>query len=74
MYLIVAHECTEKSCPEMSASPTIVYKWADGKKVVQAQDVSAPMYVQYLKEWVEEQVRASIEDPFFYSASPSFDL
>ena len=40
----------------MNASPQIEYKWADGKKVVRALDVSAPQYVRYLNEWIEEQV------------------
>ena len=40
----------------MNASPTIEYKWADGKKVVKALDVSACEYVRYLNEWIEVQV------------------
>ena len=41
----------------MAASPTILYKWADGVKVIKAIDVTAPQYVKYLNEWIEWQVR-----------------
>jgi len=68
MYLLVSDECTEKSCPVMNASPQIEYKWADGKKVVKALDVSAKEYVRYLNEWVEVQFR----DPQIFPGSGKF--
>tara|TARA_R110002050_G_scaffold37865_3_gene93616 strand:- start:60 stop:917 length:858 start_codon:yes stop_codon:yes gene_type:complete len=48
LFMSVMHECTESSCPVMTASPSIAYSWGE------ARTIPAPEYVKNLKEWVAD--------------------
>jgi len=56
LYGTVSEFCTKTSCPTMSAGPNYEYLWADGVKVKNPINVSAPEYVDYLMTWVESQL------------------
>lgn len=56
LYGVVAEFCTETSCPIMNAGPKYEYRWADGVKIKKPIQCSAPRYIEYLMEWVENQV------------------
>lgn len=40
----------------MKCSNRYEYRWADGVKVKKPLKVSAPMYVDYLMDWIENQL------------------
>lgn len=48
--------CTKESCPEMNAGPKYKYLWADGSRVKDPIDVSAPEYITLMFAWIDEQV------------------
>lgn len=48
--------CTNESCPVMSAGPKYEYLWADGVKVKKPVLVSAPQYIEYMFDWIDEQI------------------
>jgi MOB kinase activator 1 len=48
--------CTEESCPVMSAGPKYEYLWKDGVKYKKPTKVSAPVYIDNLLNWVNEQI------------------
>lgn len=56
LYGCLAEDCTAQTCPRMRAGPSYEYRWADGVKIKKPVDCSAPEYVTYLMEWVEEQL------------------
>ncbi|KQK21314.1 MOB kinase activator-like 1A [Brachypodium distachyon] len=56
LYGTVTEFCTPDTCPTMSAGPMYEYRWADGVKVKKPLKVSAPMYVDYLMDWIENQL------------------
>lgn len=47
--------CTQESCPKMCAG-TFEYRWADGVKYPKAVRMSAPLYMETLLSWVDEQL------------------
>jgi MOB kinase activator 1 len=55
LYGTVSEFCTEQSCPVMAAGD-VTYRWADGVKVKNPIECSAPQYVDYLMQWVESQL------------------
>ena len=56
IYGTVAEVCTEESCPVMSGGPKYEYLWADGDKYKKPTALSAPMYINLLMDWVDNQV------------------
>eukprot|EP00005_Dracoamoeba_jomungandri_P003027 CAMPEP_0174260496 /NCGR_PEP_ID=MMETSP0439-20130205/9759_1 /TAXON_ID=0 /ORGANISM="Stereomyxa ramosa, Strain Chinc5" /LENGTH=218 /DNA_ID=CAMNT_0015344747 /DNA_START=32 /DNA_END=688 /DNA_ORIENTATION=+ len=56
LYGTISDFCTPQECPVMSAGPKYEYMWCDGKKVKQAIKVSAPEYMDYLMNWVQDQL------------------
>jgi MOB kinase activator 1 len=48
--------CTDESCPIMSAGPKYEYLWKDGVKYKKPTKVSAPVYIDNLLNWVNEQI------------------
>jgi MOB kinase activator 1 len=59
--------CTEESCPVMSAGPKYEYLWKDGVKYKKPTKVSAPIYIDNLLNWVNEQ----ISDPNLFPVDES---
>eukprot|EP01092_Planopodium_desertum_P010790 TRINITY_DN48675_c0_g1_i1.p1 TRINITY_DN48675_c0_g1~~TRINITY_DN48675_c0_g1_i1.p1 ORF type:complete len:230 (-),score=9.56 TRINITY_DN48675_c0_g1_i1:96-785(-) len=56
LYGTITEFCTEEACPLMSAGPKYEYHWADGVDVKKAIKVPAPVYVEYLMNWVQKQL------------------
>ncbi|KAK9723002.1 Mitotic exit network component [Basidiobolus ranarum] len=48
--------CTSDECPIMSAGPRYEYHWADGQQFKKPIKVSAPEYVDYLMNWIQNQI------------------
>eukprot|EP00478_Filoreta_tenera_P001896 GABV01001937.1.p1 GENE.GABV01001937.1~~GABV01001937.1.p1 ORF type:complete len:177 (+),score=25.60 GABV01001937.1:142-672(+) len=48
--------CTNESCPVMSAGARYEYLWADGVRVKKPVKVSAPQYIDYLFNWIDDQI------------------
>jgi MOB kinase activator 1 len=55
IYGTVQQFCTEKSCPIMNAGRA-EYLWKDGNKYKKPTRVSAPLYIDLLLNWVDEQI------------------
>ena len=55
LYGTLGQYCTDDSCPIMSAGPLYEYWWRDEVKK-KAQQVSAPVYVDSLLDWIEDQM------------------
>ena len=55
LYGVISEFCTETTCPIMCAGPKYQYMWADAsiKKPI---SVSAPRYVDYLMNWIQNQL------------------
>eukprot|EP01104_Vermistella_antarctica_P009118 TRINITY_DN2324_c0_g1_i1.p1 TRINITY_DN2324_c0_g1~~TRINITY_DN2324_c0_g1_i1.p1 ORF type:complete len:223 (-),score=51.03 TRINITY_DN2324_c0_g1_i1:735-1403(-) len=53
---LVGHACSPDSCPKMDASSTVTYLWADGVKIKKPIDVPACKYVEYLMDWIGNQI------------------
>lgn len=56
MYGTIHDHCTEQSCQVMSAGPKFEYLWADGTSVKKPIKCSAPVYIDYLMTWVQDQL------------------
>lgn len=56
LYGTITEFCTPESCPVMSAGPKYEYHWADGTTVKKPIKCSAPKYIEYLMQWVQEQL------------------
>jgi len=56
LYGSITEFCTNESCPIMGAGPRYTYKWADGEKVKRPIECSAPEYVEYLMNWIQEKL------------------
>ncbi|CAL4939898.1 unnamed protein product [Urochloa decumbens] len=56
LYTTLMEDCTPDTCSIMSAGPKYGYRWADGVKIKIPITVSAPMYVEYLMDWIEAQL------------------
>ncbi|XXQ38344.1 Thioredoxin domain-containing protein [Plasmodiophora brassicae] len=48
--------CSDESCPVMSAGPKYEYLWADGNRVKKPIKVSAPKYIEFMFDWIDEQI------------------
>lgn len=48
--------CTNENCEVMSAGPKYEYLWADGVKVKKPIKVSAPQYIEYMFDWIDQQI------------------
>jgi MOB kinase activator 1 len=55
IYGTCAEFCTEQSCPTMSAGRN-EYLWKDGQNYKKPTRVSAPVYIDLLLNWVNEQI------------------
>merc|ERR1711862_602680 len=53
LYGSISEYCTDVSCPIMSAGPKYEYWWADGDKIKKPTKCSAPEYMDYLMNWVQ---------------------
>eukprot|EP01117_Protostelium_nocturnum_P007136 TRINITY_DN2558_c0_g1_i2.p1 TRINITY_DN2558_c0_g1~~TRINITY_DN2558_c0_g1_i2.p1 ORF type:complete len:219 (-),score=55.91 TRINITY_DN2558_c0_g1_i2:936-1592(-) len=53
LYGTITEFCTHQACPVMSAGPKYEYHWADGQTIKKAIKLSAPDYVDYLMQWVQ---------------------
>lgn len=53
-YDMFSQFCTKTSCPVMNAGPKYEYKWADRVKVKKPISCSAPEYVDYLLNWIQD--------------------
>jgi len=62
--------CTPHTCPVMSAGPKYTYLWADGQHIKTPIRVPAPEYIEYLMEWVDNQL--ANEDIFPVTVEQSF--
>ncbi|MQL78048.1 hypothetical protein Taro_010476 [Colocasia esculenta] len=56
LYGTLTEFCTPSTCPTMSAGPKFEYRWADGVQIKKPIEVSAPKYVEYLMDWIAEQL------------------
>lgn len=56
LYGTLMEFCTPATCPKMAAGPKYEYRWADGVKIKRPIEVSAPKYVEYLMDWIENQL------------------
>ncbi|CAL2274554.1 unnamed protein product [Prunus armeniaca] len=56
LYGTLTEFCTPVNCPTMSAGPKYEYRWADGVNIKKPIEVSAPKYVEYLMDWIENQL------------------
>ncbi|CAL8171804.1 unnamed protein product [Prunus armeniaca] len=56
LYGTLTEFCTPVNCPTMSAGPKYEYRWADGVIIKKPIEVSAPKYVEYLMDWIENQL------------------
>ena len=70
LYGTISDVCTPFSCPCMSAGTRFTYLWADGVTVKKPIKVPAADYVNYLMEWVDNQL--SNEDIFPVAAGKEF--
>lgn len=66
IYSTLTEVCTCESCPSMNAGTKYEYRWADGVKVKKPIECSAPAYIAFLTEWIEEQV----DDPKLFPHEP----
>ena len=56
LYGVIAEFCTDTDCPIMCAGPKFEYMWADGVTIKKPITVSAPRYVDFLMQWVQNQL------------------
>lgn len=70
LYGTIGELCTADSCPVMSAGSKYTYLWADGVTIVTPIKCPAPQYVDYLMQWVDDQI--SNEDLFPMEVGQSF--
>lgn len=56
LYGTITDNCTQESCPVMSAGPKFEYLWADGASVKKPIKCCAPKYIDYLMTWVQDQL------------------
>lgn len=69
LYGTITDFCTEKSCPVMNAGPKYEYHWVD-EKSKKPRKVSAPVYIDHLMTWVQNQLDdetifpSKIDEPF----------
>jgi MOB kinase activator 1 len=56
LYATITEFCTPENCPVMSAGQGYKYLWSDGKKYPTPTEVSAPVYISLLFDWVSEQI------------------
>merc|ERR1719242_552005 len=62
---IVRHDniiCNEADCPKMSAGSDCEYLW-HSREFIQPVAVSAPKYVDFLMEWIEETINDHAQFP-----------
>lgn len=56
IYGSMCDDCTDGSCPIMSAGGKYEYLWADAERYKSPTRVSAPKYVDLLMDWVDKQL------------------
>uniref|UniRef100_A0ACD5WR96 Uncharacterized protein n=1 Tax=Avena sativa TaxID=4498 RepID=A0ACD5WR96_AVESA len=56
LYGTLMEFCTPATCPTMTAGSKFEYRWADGVQIKKPIEVSAPKYVEYLMDWIEQQL------------------
>jgi MOB kinase activator 1 len=56
LYETLKGVCTVDKCPKMRAGPNYSYLWSDGQKYKKATELSAPVYIGLLFDWVDEQL------------------
>ncbi|KAJ1508989.1 MOB kinase activator 1B [Coelomomyces lativittatus] len=56
LYGSIAEYCTTESCPVMSAGKKYEYHWCDGVQIKKPIKVSAPQYINYLTQWIQNQI------------------
>ncbi|CAJ0752995.1 4946_t:CDS:2 [Entrophospora sp. SA101] len=56
LYGTITEFCTPQECPVMSAGAKFEYHWSDGDKFKKPVKLSAPVYVDHLIEWVQNQL------------------
>ncbi|KAI3635609.1 hypothetical protein MIR68_006247 [Amoeboaphelidium protococcarum] len=54
LYGNLINHCTDDTCPQMNAGPKYQYLWADGERVIKPLKCSAPQYVEYLMDWIQD--------------------
>lgn len=70
LYGTISDLCTAETCPVMSAGSKYTYLWADGVTITTPMKVPAREYVDYLMQWVDDQI--SNEDIFPVEVGQSF--
>lgn len=55
LYGIIAENCTDESCPRMMASEHHEYFWSDSKGNLM-EPCPANLYIDYLLNWVQEEL------------------
>ncbi|KAL8507886.1 hypothetical protein ACS0TY_018439 [Phlomoides rotata] len=56
LYDTITEFCTPSTCPIMSAGPKYEYRWADGVTIKKPIIVSAQKYIEYLMDWIKQQL------------------
>ena len=56
VYGSITEFCVPETCPCMSAGPQYEYHWADGITIKKPIQCSAPVYIDYLMTWVQQQL------------------
>lgn len=54
LFATITEFCTPETCPKMTAGPGYLYLWAENGE--RAREVSAPVYVSLLMDWIERQI------------------
>lgn len=56
IYSSISDQCTDQTCPHMTAGPHFQYLWQDDKQYQKPTDLSAPQYITLLLEWANEEL------------------
>ena len=56
LYGTLGDYCVDGKCPTMCAGPKYEYRWADGVTIKKPIQCTAPVYIDHLFVWVENQV------------------
>jgi MOB kinase activator 1 len=56
IYATITDLCTPDSCPLMRAGRAYTYLWSDGQKYRHPTELSAPVYIGLLMDWVNDQL------------------
>lgn len=66
LYSTITEFCTPQNCPVMRAGPDYKYLWYDGVHFTEPTELSAPEYIGYLMDWVEDQT----DDETIFPSTP----